>query len=88
MRLMRRKLGIINSLRHEVQQLRHEAHEREESLHRFADEYVEMGDECLRMKMPEAAMKSYEKATSLCPGHQEAWKRIRKLEKANRKGNK
>lgn len=88
MRLMRRKLGVINSLRQEVQQLRHEAHEREESLHRFADEYVEMGDECLRMKMPEAAMKSYEKAISLCPGHQEAWKRIRKLEKANRKGNK
>lgn len=85
-RFMRRKLGVINRLRGEIETLRAEAAAREKSLRRYAREYVTMGDECLKHGMQEAAMRNYDKAIALCPNDKEAWRKIRKLEKEIKKG--
>lgn len=80
-RLLRRKLNIINTLREENRALKAAALEKEKTLIKYAREYITMGDECLKHDMPEAAMRNYEKAVSLCPKFKEAWKKIKKLEK-------
>ena len=80
-RLLRRKLNIINTLREENRTLKAAAMEKEKTLIKYAREYITMGDECLKHDMPEAAMRNYEKAVSLCPKFKEAWKKIKKLEK-------
>ena len=85
-RLIRRKLDIINRLRQENAALRQAAIERDKALVKYAREYIQMGDECLKMDMPEAAMRNYEKAVALCPKFKEAWQKIRKLDKELRKG--
>ena len=85
-RLIRRKLDIINRLRQENAALRQAAIERDKALVKYAREYIQMGDECLKMDMPEAAMRNYEKAVALCPKFKEAWQKIRKLDKKLRKG--
>lgn len=84
-RLMRRKLGIINRLKGRIRELEQAAADKERSLQRYAREYVAMGDECLKHGMAEAAMRNYDKAVALCPSYKEAWKKIRKLEKENRR---
>ncbi len=85
-RLIRRKLDVINRLRQENAALRQAAIERDKALVKYAREYIQMGDECLKMDMPEAAMRNYEKAVALCPKFKEAWQKIRKLDKELRKG--
>ncbi len=80
-RLLRRKLSVINTLKQEVAQLKQEAHDKEKALLRYAREYVQMGDDCLKHNMPEAALRNYDKAVTLCPGYKEAWKKIKKVEK-------
>ena len=80
-RLIRRKLSVINTLRNEVRQLKQEAQEKEKALMKYAREYVQMGDECLKHNMPEAALRNYDKAVTLCPQYKEAWKKIKKTEK-------
>lgn len=80
-RLLRRKLNVINTLREENRTLKAAALEKEKTLIKYAREYITMGDECLKHDMPEAAMRNYEKAVSLCPKFKEAWKKIKKLEK-------
>ena len=80
-RLLRRKLNVINTLREENRTLKAAAMEKEKTLIKYAREYITMGDECLKHDMPEAAMRNYEKAVSLCPKFKEAWKKIKKLEK-------
>ena len=91
-RLMRRKLGVITTLRSQVEQLKQQLREqqakeqeRDKALKRYVDEYVQMGDECQKHQMLEAAMRNYDKAVALCPAHKQAWIRIRKLEKKMRK---
>ncbi len=84
-RLIRRKLHIINSLKDENRELRKAAIEKEKTLVKFAREYIVLGDECLKMEMPEAAMKNYEKAVALCPKFKEAWMKIKRLEKEKKK---
>ena len=81
-RLLRRKLNVINTLREENRTLKAAALEKEKTLIKYAREYINMGDECLKHDMPEAAMRNYEKAVSLCPKFKEAWKKIKKLEKS------
>ncbi len=81
-RLLRRKLSVINTLKQEVAQLKQEAHDKEKALLRYAREYVQMGDDCLKHNMPEAALRNYDKAVTLCPGYKEAWKKIKKVEKS------
>ena len=85
-RLIRRKLDVINRLRQENTALRQAAIERDKALVKYGREYIQMGDECLKMDMPEAAMRNYEKAVALCPKFKEAWQKIRKLDKELRKG--
>ena len=85
-RLIRRKLDIINRLRQENAALRQAAIDRDKALVKYGREYIQMGDECLKMDMPEAAMRNYEKAVALCPKFKEAWQKIRKLDKELRKG--
>ena len=80
-RLIRRKLSVINTLRNEIRQLKQEAQEKEKALMKYAREYVQMGDECLKHDMPEAALRNYDKAVTLCPQYKEAWKKIKKTEK-------
>lgn len=80
-RLMRRKLNLINTLKQEIEELKKAEKEKNKALMRYAREYVVMGDECLKHGMKEAAMKNYDKAVTLCPTYKEAWKKIRKLEK-------
>lgn len=83
-RLIRRKLELINRLKDENRQLKMEALEKERSLMRFALEYVSLGDQCLDEGMDQAAMRNYNKAIDICPSCKEAWSRIRKLEKPKR----
>ena len=85
-RLIRRKLDVINRLRQENTALRQAAIERDKALVKYAREYIQMGDECLKMDMPEAAMRNYEKAVALCPKFKEAWQKIRKLDYELRNG--
>ena len=80
-RLMRRKLNLIKTLKQEIEALKKAEKEKNKALMRYAREYVAMGDECLKHGMKEAAMKNYDKAVTLCPTYKEAWKKIRKLEK-------
>ena len=94
-RFMRRKLGVITSLRTQVEQLKQQLREqqakeqeRDKALKRYADEYVQMGDDCQKHDMVEAAMRNYDKAVTLCPAHKQAWIRIRKLESSLKKGRK
>jgi len=84
MRLMRRKLGIINTLKQEIEALKEAEQRKNKALLRYAREYVQMGDECLKHGMMEAALKNYDKAITLCPTYKEAWKKIKKLEKGMR----
>lgn len=84
-RLIRRKLSVINTLKNEVAQLKQEAQDKEKALMKYAREYVQMGDECLKHNMPEAALRNYDKAVTLCPTYKEGWKKIKKLEKSMKK---
>ena len=84
-RFIRKKLNIINRLKAENQALKEAARERDEALRRYAREYVAMGDECIKAKMPDAAMRNYNKAITLCPTLKEAWRKIKKLEKEMKK---
>ncbi|MDO4180470.1 MAG: AAA family ATPase [Bacteroidales bacterium] len=84
-RFIRKKLNIINRLKAENRTLKEAARERDEALRRYAREYVVMGDECIKAKMPDAAMRNYNKAITLCPTLKEAWRKIKKLEKEMKK---
>ena len=39
----------------------------------------------MKHNMPEAALRNYDKAVTLCPGYKEAWKKIKKVEKSMKK---
>ena len=74
-RLIRRKLGIINTLRQENELLQKEMSRRDDLLKRLAAEYTLMGKECEREHMPEAAAANYRKALELYPEAKEAERR-------------
>ena len=78
-RLIRRKLGIINTLRQENIELKTEMSRRDDLLKRLAAEYTLMGKECEREHMPEAAAANYRKALELYPDAKEAERRMKKL---------
>ena len=78
-RLIRRKLGIINTLRQENIELKKEMSRRDGLLKRLAAEYTLMGKECEREHMPEAAAANYHKALELYPDAKEAERRMKKL---------
>lgn len=85
-RLIRRKLGKVNSLIAENEQLREIIRQKEEEkkkqekfLKRLAAEYTLLGKECEKEGMSAAAIANYKKALELCPEHPEAKKRLKKL---------
>ena len=78
-RLIRSKLGIINTLRQENIELKKEMSRRDDLLKRLATEYTLMGKECEREHMPEAAAANYRKALELYPDAKEAERRMKKL---------
>ena len=85
-RLIRRKLGKINSLTAENKQLYEiikqkdeEKKKQEKFLKRLATEYTLLGKECEKEGMSAAAIANYKKALELCPEHPEAKRRLKKL---------
>ncbi|MGI6242017.1 MAG: ATP-dependent DNA helicase [Prevotella sp.] len=78
-RYIRRKLNIINIQKQEIERLKAEAEQREEYLKRLAVEYLVMGKECEHEGMPDAAIRNYEKALTLCPDLKEAKENIERL---------
>lgn len=85
-RLIRRKLGKVNSLIAENEQLREIIKQKEEEkkkqekfLKQLATEYTLLGKECEKEGMPSAAIANYQKALKLCPEHPEANRRLKKL---------
>ena len=85
-RLIRRKLGKVNSLIAENEQLREIIRQKEEEkkkqekfLKRLAAEYTLLGKECEKEGMSAAAIANYKKALELCPGHPEAKRKLKKL---------
>ena len=85
-RLLRRKLGKVNSLIAENEQLREIIRQKEEEkkkqekfLKRLAAEYTLLGKECEKEGMSAAAIANYKKALELCPEHPEAKRRLKKL---------
>ena len=85
-RLIRRKLGKVNSLIAENEQLREIIRQKEEEkkkqekfLKQLATEYTLLGKECEKEGMPSAAIANYQKALKLCPEHPEANRRLKKL---------
>lgn len=85
-RLIRRKLGKVNSLIAENEQLREIIRQKEEEkkkqekfLKRLATEYTLLGKECEKEGMSAAAIANYKKALELCPEYPEAKRRLKKL---------
>ena len=78
-RLIRRKLGIINTLREENCRLREEKEKQQKFLKRLAAEYTMLGKECEREHMPEAAAANYRKALELWPDAPEPKRRLKKM---------
>ena len=85
-RLIRRKLGKVNSLITENEQLREIIRKKEEEkkkqekfLKRLAAEYTLLGKECEKEGMSAAAIANYKKALELCHEHREAKRRLKKL---------
>ena len=80
-RLIRRKLNIINTLNAEREKKDEELRRKEEQMKELAAEYTLLGKECEREKMPEAAIRNYEKAIRLYPDAYDAIRRMERLKK-------
>ena len=73
-RLIRRKLGIINTLKEQNKKLKEQMREQQERLRQYAHEYLLMGNECITQAHDiHAALANYDKALSLDPNYIDAW---------------
>ena len=73
-RLIRRKLGIINTLKEQNRRLKEQLQEQQERLRQYAHEYLLMGNECITQAHDaRAAIANYDKALSLDPNYVDAW---------------
>ena len=73
-RLIRRKLGIINTLQEQNKKLKEQMREQQERLRQYAHEYLLMGNECITQAHDaRAAIANYDKALSLDPNYIDAW---------------
>ena len=73
-RLIRRKLGIINTLREQNRQLKEQMRSQQEYLKKYAREYLLMGNECITQAHDaRAALANYDKALELYPDYTDAW---------------
>ena len=75
-RFIRRKLGIINTLREDNRRMRDFVEEKKKSLRKYAREYYLMGNECITHAHDlHAALANYDKALELDPTYTDAWVR-------------
>lgn len=75
-RLIRRKLGVINTLREQNRKLKEQMKQQQDSLKKYAREYLIMGNECITQAHDaRAALANYDKALELYPGYVDVWVR-------------
>ena len=73
-RFIRRKLGVINTLKEQNKKLKEQMREQQERLRQYAHEYLLMGNECITQAHDSrAALANYDKALSLDPNYVDAW---------------
>lgn len=73
-RLIRRKLGIINKLRHSNAQLKAQMDEQQRRLQTYAREFYVLGNESITLAHDSrAAIANYDKALELYPEYADAW---------------
>ncbi len=79
-RYIRRKLGVINILKAEIESLRQqlkdkeiELNEKQLVLNDYAKEYLFLGDECVNMGDTQAALANYDKALRMNPRYIDAY---------------
>jgi len=79
-RYIRKKLGIINILKAEIESLKkqladkqNELNEKQMVLNDYAKEYLFLGDECLAMDDAQAAIANYDKAIKMNPRYVDAY---------------
>ena len=62
-RLIRRKLGIINTLKEQNKKLKEQMREQQERIRQYAHEYLLMGNECITQAHDiRAALANYDKS--------------------------
>lgn len=78
-RYLRRKLGVINILRAEVERLKEALRQKQEELNDkqlilndYAEEYYRLGLDCLEMNEPKSAVTNFDKAIRMNPRHVDA----------------
>jgi tetratricopeptide (TPR) repeat protein len=75
-RYLRKKLGIINSLKAKNQELKKQLLEQRNALKKYAEEYYLLGNECIvAYKDFRAALANFDKALDLDPDFVDAWVR-------------
>ncbi len=84
-RFIRFKLHQLMSLRTENQQLEDKLNKQFDFLRRLSAEYTLLGKECEHEGMYEAAVANYKKALELYPDAQDPQRRIKRIEKRNKK---
>lgn len=79
-RYIRRKLGIINILKSQIENLQQqlkdkqrELDEKQQQLNEYATEYYHLAQECLEMDDQKAAIANYDKATRMNPRYVDAF---------------
>lgn len=78
-RYIRRKLGVINTLRAQIDDLRRqlddkqeEINEKQRTLNEYAAEYYSLGNDCLEMGDEKAAIANFDKAIRMMPRYVDA----------------
>ncbi len=75
-RFIRKKLGIINTLKEENKRLKDRLYVQRKNLEKYAKEYYLMGNECITQAHDtRAALANYDKAIELNPKYTDAWVR-------------
>ncbi len=79
-RYLRRKLGVINVLKAEIESLKKQLKEKQDEINEmqfvmndYAREYFLLGEECVSMNEPAAAITNYDKAIRMNPRYVEAF---------------
>ena len=75
-RFIRKKLGIINTLKEENKHLKERMREQQKMMEQYAKEYYQMGNDCITQAHDaKAAIANYEKAIAFYPKYTDAWVR-------------
>ena len=75
-RFIRKKLGIINTLKEENKRLKEQMREQQKMMEQYAKEYYQMGNDCITQAHDaQAAIANYEKAIAFYPKYTDAWVR-------------